>query len=154
MRFIPTIIKYVTQLLLLCSVLFILFSMVHAAKINSSIKTPQNTNIDLLFWDPSTWKWDNFVVWDWRRNVDKMIDTPVSAIQFWYSWVKNPYWLNKKELLDNTTIYIDIALESIFLYNKGVLMEVQGLVLQHKYGKAISRLLNYLGGFFFDFWRN
>jgi hypothetical protein len=137
---------------ILLSLVFFGFFMWGSVKTNHTYTKPVVLKDDILFWDPSSWTWSNFLNWDWRKNMDKLIDTPLNSFQFWAQWIKSPRYITQQDLMDNTFLYFDLAMEYVFMYNKGVFMEIQGLFLQQKYYKAMSRLFRYMSGFLLDFW--
>lgn len=139
-----------TKFLFLSLVLLALFC-THTLSKEQAILPTQVTK-DLHFWDTTTWTWANFVEWDWKLNMDKLVDTPSSALKFWMQWLKSPRVISQQEFIDNTIIYSDLFINYLMMYNKGVWMEVQGLFLQQKYGKAIRRGFRYVGSFFLDYW--
>ena len=99
---------------------------------------------DIFLWKMNTWTMANFQRWDWKMNVESFIDTPTSAGKFLYLWLRDPSAIGPGELYDQISGFIDTFWDYLMLYHKGVLMEVNGLWLQHKYDKALKRLWSYM----------
>lgn len=113
----------------------------------ASVYLPQRTLCvpqELQFWNPQSWTWDNFIHWDWTKNVQKVIDVPIDGFHFWIHWIKHPRIISQEEVWTHTVVYLELVLDNFLLYEKGVAMQIQGLWLQHKYDQAFKRLMEHL----------
>lgn len=133
-RFMKRRVFGVVCLFILCLVLF---------SLDTPFSKPTLKN-EIQFWNPNTWTLDNFMNWDWRINVQNVIDTPIDGLRFWMRWIQSPRFMSREELWNYTFIYFQLMLDNFFLYEKGVAMQIQGLWLQHKYDQAFKRLIEHL----------